>query len=230
MRKIVRSLLPIFVLLLFLITFFLVANFYFPNPDILFDTLKKYFSDYGYPVLVISAIIESIPLINIYFPGSSIILLAAAFSRQGSLNIYAVIALTMIAFTATYALNYYIGRSGWYYLFCKCGMEGAIDKSKSQIKKHGSWWIWISYIHPNLGALTSTAFGILKLDFGKFLIQSALANTFWAIFWGLLMYYSSDQVLGILTARWLMIAVIVVFILVKILVEYFRQKSENCNR
>lgn len=227
MQKTFKPLIPLLILFFLLLIFFLIANFYFPNPDVLLDTLKRYFAQYGYPVLLISAIIESVPVINIYFPGSSIILLAAAFSHQGSLSIYFVIILTMASFTATYALNYYIGMRGWYHLFSRFGMGDAIERSKKQVEKHGSWWIWISYVHPNIGALTSTAFGILKLDFKLFLVQSTLANIFWSIFWGLVMYFSSDQVIGILTARWLVVAVIASIIIAKVLIGIFKKNKEK---
>lgn len=219
--------LPLLILFFLLLIFFLIAQFYFPNPDVLLDSLKDYFARFGYPVLIFSAVVESIPVINLYFPGSSIILLAAAFSRQGSLSIYLVVFLTAFAFSLTYAINYLIGMRGWYRLFSRFGMDEAIDKSKTQVEKHGSWWIWVSYVHPNIGALTSTAFGVLKLDFRIFIIQSILANIFWSIFWGILMYLSSDQVIGILTARWLVLAAVALVIMIKIVFGLIKNKRIN---
>ncbi|MFA5157680.1 MAG: VTT domain-containing protein [Patescibacteria group bacterium] len=227
MKRIVKALAIPLILLATLVVFFIIASIFFPTPDALLEGLKYYFALYGYPVLVISAIIESIPLINIYFPGSSIILLAAAFSRQGSLNIYAVIFLTALSFCFTYALNYWIGHAGWHKLFIKFGMGEALEKTKKQVERRGSWWIWISYTHPNLGALTSTAFGILKLPFTPFMIQSVAANIVWATFWGVLMYYSSDGVVEILTARWLVIALLAVVIAVKIIKEVRKSKRSG---
>jgi len=214
---------------LILLATLVISSLFFPTPDALLEVLKKYFALYGYPVLVVSAIIESIPVINIYFPGSSIILLAAAFSRQGSLNIYSVIFLTAGSFCVTYALNYWIGHAGWHKIFVKCGMGGALEKSKKQVEKHGDWWIWISYIHPNLGALTSTAFGIMKLPFRNFFIQTIFANLVWTFFWGFLMYYSSGGVIEILTARWLLISVLILFVGVKIFLEARKKPKTEKN-
>lgn len=224
MKKIVRVLAIPLILLSTLVIFLVIASIFFPTPDALLEVLKRYFELYGYPVLIISAIIESIPLINLYFPGSSIILLAAAFSRQGSLNIYAVVLLTAASFCLTYALNYWIGHAGWHKLFIKFGMGEALEKTKKQVQKHGSWWIWISYVHPNLGALTSTAFGILKLPFVPFFIQTIFANLVWTFFWGFLMYCSSGQLVAILTARWLLIAALLLFIAIKVIIEVRKKK------
>ncbi|MEI8061464.1 MAG: VTT domain-containing protein [Candidatus Berkelbacteria bacterium] len=227
MKKIIKSLAIPLILLATLVIFLVIASSFFPTPDALLDSLKYYFAVYGYPVLIFSAIIESIPVINLYFPGSSIILLAAAFSRQGSLNIFTVIFLTAASFSVTYALNYWIGHAGWHKLFEKFGMGGALDKTKGQVGKYGNWWIWISYIHPNLGALTSTAFGVLKLPFAPFMIQSVFANLVWTFFWGFLMYYSSGNIIQILTARWLLMAVLILFIGIKIISEVRKNKRKN---
>jgi len=224
MKKIIKTLALPLILLGTLVIFFIVASIFFPNSDVLLEILKKYFAIYGYPILILSAIIESIPLINLYFPGSSIILLAAAFARQGSLNIYFVILLTAISFCLTYILNYWIGRYGWYKLFEKFGLAESLKQTKKQVEKFGSWWIWISYIDPNLGALSSTTFGILKLSFRSFLLQSIFANFLWAIFWGVLMYYSSENIIKILTARWLLIVILLLFIGIKIILEVRRNR------
>ena len=163
MQRIVKALAISLILLATLVVFFVIASIFFPTPDTLLEGLKYYFALWGYPVLIFSAIIESIPVINIYFPGSSIILLAAAFSRQGSLNIYAVIFFTAASFCLTYAMNYWIGHAGWHKLFIKFGMGDALEKTKKQVERHGSWWIWISYVHPNVGALTSVSYTHLTL-------------------------------------------------------------------
>lgn len=225
MKRIVKALAMPLILLGTLCIFFVIAAVFFPTPDALLEGLKYYFALYGYPVLIFSAMIESIPLINIYFPGSSIILLAAAFCRQGSLNIFAVILLTAASFCLTYVLNYWLGRYGFHKLFVKFGMGDALEKTKVQVKKHGFWWIWISYSHPNLGALTSTTFGILNLPFSSFLTQTILANIVWSTFWGVIMYYSSNGMIEILTARWLILAILALVIAVKIIKELKKKKA-----
>lgn len=225
MKKVLKALAIPLILLATLVVFLSIATIFFPTPDALLEILKRYFALYGYPVLFISAVIESIPLVNIYFPGSSIILLAAAFSRQGSLNIFSVILLTDLAFFLTYALNYWIGHQGWHRLFVKFGMGEAIEKTKVQVEKHGAWWIWLSYVHPNLGALTSTAYGVLKLDFKNFYLHSLAAVFLWNAFWGFLMYFSSDQIVYFLTARWLIIAVVILLVVIKAIVEIRKNRK-----
>jgi len=219
MKKILKHLALPLIFLGTLAVFFVLTSIFFPTPDALLEVLRHYFELWGYPVLFISGVIEAIPIINLYFPGSSIILLGAAFSRQGTLNIFLVILVGCLAFILTYTLNYLVGYHGWHKVFRRFGLGDALDKTAKRIDKHGIFWIWISYVHPNLGALTSTAFGVLKLPLKSFYLHSFFAVLFWNTFWSFLMYFASDHLIGILTARWLVIATLLLFVGVKIIFE-----------
>lgn len=194
------------ILLVVLISFLAVYRiFNLPSNEELIKIVKIYFERYGYPVLFISAFIEAIPVINIYYPGSSIILLAAAFSRQGTLNIFSVVLITSLAFQIAYIINYFIGKHGWYRLFVKLGLGDTLEHTREKIEKHGARWLWLTYFHPNIGALTATSYGILKIPFRNFLITSVLAVLVWDIFWGAFCYFGSGIIEGIIKARWLVV-------------------------
>lgn len=204
-------------LLLLLISLILVIRiFHIPSNDELIKIIRTYFEQYGYPVLFAAALIEAIPVVNFYVPGSSVVLLAAAFSRQGTLNIFSVILLTTTALMAGFVFNYFVGKHGWFKIFIKFGFGEMLENSKKKIEKHGTKWIWISYLHPNLGALTSTAYGILKMPFYKFFITSLFAALFWCAFWGTICFYSSGIIEGIIRARWLLVTVGFVWIMYQI--------------
>lgn len=213
---------PLF-LLLILISFVAVYRiFNLPTNEELIKIVKIYFERYGYPVLFVSAFIEAIPVINIYYPGSSIILLAAAFSRQGTLNIFLVVLLTSLAFQIAYIINYFIGKHGWYRLFIKLGLGGSLENTREKIEKHGSRWLWLTYFHPNIGALTATTYGILKIPFRRFFITSILAVLCWDIFWGAFCYFGSGIIEGIIKARWLLLSFAFAWIILQI-IKAFRK-------
>lgn len=218
-------------LLLMLCTLIAVFKiFHIPSNEELIKIIRVYFEKYGYPVLFMSAYIETIPVIYLYYPGSSVILLAAAFSRQGTLNIVGVILITALALLIGYTINYFIGKHGWFKIFEKFGFGEMLENSKKKIEKHGDKWIWATYLHPNLGALTSTAYGILKMPFYKFFINSIFALLFWCAFWGILCYSSSGIVEGIINARWFLVGcgfIYVIFLITKILVKAKKPANSN---
>jgi membrane protein DedA with SNARE-associated domain len=174
-----------------------------PTNEELVEIVKVYFKLYGYPVLFFSALIEAIPGINLYYPGSTIILLAAAFSKSGQLNIVGVVFLTTLAFMLAYLFNYWIGKRGIHRFFIRFGLSESLEKTRIKIEKHGNKWIWISFVHPNLGALTAVSFGILKISLNKFVPHSLAALILWNTFWGALSYFGSEKIVGLIVARWL---------------------------
>jgi membrane protein DedA with SNARE-associated domain len=220
--------LPLLLLVMLIVLLAVVKIFHIPSNEELIRVIKDYYERYGYPVLFISAFIESIPIICLYFPGSSIILLAASFSRQGTLNIFSVILVTASALMLGYIINYFIGKHGWFKIFVKFGLGDTLENSKKKIETHGGRWIWLTYVHPNLGGLTATAYGILKMPFRKFLITSIFALLFWCTFWGVLCFYGSGVIETVIKARWLLVScafVYLVFQIVKILVKGSKPSS-----
>jgi len=214
-------------LLVLLISFVVVFKiFHIPSNEELIGVMKVYFERYGYSVLFFSALIESIPLICLYFLGSSIVLLAAAFSRQGTLNIFSVVLVTGAAMLIGFILNYFIGKHGWFKIFIKFGLGDTLENSKAKIEKHGDKWIWLSYFHPNIGAFTSTAYGILKMPFRKFVITSIFAVLAWCTFWGAFCFFGSGIIEGIIKARWLLVGCAFVWIIFQI-VKILRKASKQ---
>lgn len=213
-------------LLVLLISFIAVFKiFHIPSNEELIGVMKVYFEKYGYPVLFFSTLIESIPVICLYFPGSSIVLLAAAFSRQGTLNIFSVVLVTGAAMLIGFIINYFIGKHGWFKIFVKFGLGDALDNSKAKIEKHGDRWIWLSYFHPNIGAFTSTAYGILKMPFRKFLITSIFAILAWCTFWGAFCFFGSGIIEGIIKARWLVVTFAFCWIILQV-IKAFRKSGK----
>lgn len=219
-KKVARALAFPIIFLISIIVLFAVWNLLnLPSNSELVEASRYYFSNYGYPVLFLSAIIESIPIINIYYPGSSIILLAAAMSKDGTTNLWGVVFVVAAGIFITYIINFFVGKYGLYRIFIRFGLKGSIDSTKHSLEKHGDKWLWLTYAHPNFGALTSLTCGIIKYPFKKFLIYTLLATVGWCIFWGIVSYLGADQIIKIVTVRWLFIVLIVVLILWKAFVE-----------
>jgi undecaprenyl-diphosphatase len=219
-KKVLKTLALPIIFLVSIIVLFAVWNLLnLPSNSELVEASKYYFTHYGYPVLFFSAVIESIPIINIYYPGSSIILLAAAMSRDGTTNLWGVVFIVAAGIYLTYIINYLVGKYGLYNVFIRFGLKDSIDTTKGSLEKHGDKWLWITYAHPNFGALTALTCGIIKYPFKKFLIYSLLATVGWCIFWGVVSYLGAEQIMKIVTLRWLFILFIVVLILWKAITQ-----------
>ena len=82
--------------------------------------------------------------------------------------------------------------------------------------------------HPNIGALTSTASGILHFPFRQFALRALVIAFFWNILWGTLAFFLGEAALGILGVRFALI-VILIWIAIRLFIKHKDevQKSDS---
>lgn len=221
MRDIAKlSALP-FLILLSLVVFIVVYRFLgLPSSTALVDLARKSLNQHGYPIVFAAAFIEAIPPVNLYFPGSVVIVVSVAHSRSGALNPFLVLGLIEFAFILCYSLNYFVGRFGFQWFLIWCGLGPAIERSKQRISQHGMLWLILSCWHPNFGAIASVASGVISVPFRRFLSNMTLAVLLWNAVFGCIAYFGSKNIMQLLDLRWLL--VIVVFWLIWVVIKGIR--------
>jgi len=202
-----------------------------PPSEELVETLKKWFDIYGFPVIFFSSIVEGVLLVGNYFPGAVVIFLGVALTTtisQAVVVVFVVIAGLFIA----HILNYALGRYGWYHFLARLGLESSIERSREQLVKNGLVAILFSYWLPNLGALTDTAAGIIRMPFKIFFIYSLLSTILWSIFFGTLAYLLKDFVILTIVSSGdglsglaIVFAVTVIWIVVLLITDFFRRRK-----
>ncbi len=181
-----------------------------PGVDETILLIKNLFVDHGYPIVLLAAFIEAFLLIGLYLPGSVALILASTLSGQGVLNIWLVILLTVTGFLSAAVINYALGRFGWYHLLVKFGLKNAIEKMKIRAETKGFKLIHFTYLNPNLASLSATSFGILRVNFYKFLFHSVIAFMYWNIIWGFTFYFLGDWVEERLNYTYLILLLVLV--------------------
>lgn len=213
----IKGLTPLLLLLAILVGFaFCYRLLGLPESDDLLTVATTYLGRYGYLIVFIAAFIETIPPINFYFPGSAVVVFSVAYARRGELDVFAVLAVANSAFLAAYALDYALGRFGWYQLLEKCGFKPSLERVRGKVERHGLKWLWLACVHPNLCSLAATSCGILHTAFVPFMLQLLIAQTVWTIIWGAAAYFGADVVFSLANAKWL-ILIVAVLILFKII-------------
>lgn len=192
-----------------LILYFLWEILNLPERDQFIEIVKAWFQSYGLLVVFVSALVEGMLLFGNYYPGGMVIFLGVI-SAEGDFKKSALVVLIVcLALFFAYMGNYLLGRYGWYKLLVRFGMRDSIERRKEQLRKHQLGAIVGSYWFPNLASLTSTAAGILKTPFLKFLLHSAIGILIWNIFWGTLVAALGEEALGLISLKWAIIIVAV---------------------
>lgn len=169
-----------------------------PPPEVLVAMIERLFATYGMPVLLLSALVEGMLLVGNYFPGIFVIFLGVLVADTVGEAARAVAVVTVGLFAAHLA-NYALGRYGWYRLLTRFGFATALDRARARLLARGSAAIYASYWLPNLGALTDTAAGIIKMPFLRFTRHALIATVFWNVVVAVLVYTFRDAALVIAT-------------------------------
>lgn len=191
----------------FLIVLVLVFSFFWiwdfiglPNKDALVEIVKKYFHQYGLPVIFVSAILESILLIGNYFPGSLVIFLAVSLTSGNPELAIKTILVVCAGMIIGYNINYFVGKFGFYKLVEKFGFKKDIEILSKKIDKKGELAGTFMYVVPAMGSLISTTFGVVRFNYFRFLIFTILVSSFWNSVWGVLVYIFGMPLFNLLTS------------------------------
>lgn len=199
LRTIVKSdlILPS-VLLASYIVFLFVIKGVLPTPDELLNFFAEYYARYGYEIIFIAALLESLVVINLFTPGQVALALGIIFARTGDTSLPLVmLAVTLGALTG-YMIDYLIGLYGFADFLKKFHQEGFVEKAKHHLKKTELRSLLISFINNNIGSYMSLAAGALNFNAFRFFFIAMAATIFWVIVWSLIIYSLGDLVLIII--------------------------------
>ncbi len=178
--------------------FLLIAKGVFPTSEELFNSFGNLYAKYGYEIIFISALFESLVLVNLFAPGGGALILGVIFARSGQTQLDLVIIVAALGAVLGYTLDFMTGYFGLFDIINRLGYRKTIDKTKIKVGQFGNQGLILSFIHPNLGAFVSLAAGVLKVKPANFFIIAVLSTLVWATFWGLAVYATGDIFLTIL--------------------------------
>lgn len=188
-----RIWLPLFSLVAFGAFYSLWFLFDMPSQDETIVLAREYFDRYGLITIFISAILEATLMVGWYYPGSLVIVLGAIFAGSDVVQLGKVLIVTTLGFWVAHTFNFYVGKYGWYRLLAALGFRKALEKAKAQLTQYGPRAIFLTYWHPNLGALTATAAGILEIPFRAVALYSIAATILWNTMWTTLAYFLGEK-------------------------------------
>jgi len=193
MTKLVEKKIPLttyvsYALLVFYVILIISIRLKIPDAGTLITLITGLYKQFGYGIVFVSGILEAMFLIGMYVPGTAAILLGAVVAKSGAVSLPLIIIFGTIGMLIGYTINYYLGKHGWYHVLAKFGLEKGIVETEKKMKQHGIKAIAIGYISPNSGSLISTAAGVMKMPFGKFILMSAVCQLFWSTVWGIIAF------------------------------------------
>ncbi len=217
---------PLGLLIVFSIYVGLYNLFGLPTPKEILSLAKDSYSEHGYLIVFLGAIGEGLLMFNLYFPGSVMIVFGVTFSKGDPIRATILVMLTIIAFFITTVINYGLGKYGWYQVLVRLGLKQSLEKTRQRVEKRGLITLFITYVHPNLGVLTATSCGILKIPFMNFAFASVVALVLWNSLWGIIVYNFGSTVLRFATFS-VFITLLVAWTIIAIIRALISNKRRN---
>ncbi len=162
------------------------------------DVIMQYFVDYGAIAIFIIVLLEYLNLPG--FPAGVIMPLAGIWAARGELNFFVTMLITITAGLLGSVILYGVGRAGgeifltWYYRrFPK--QKQLIEERIEYLRKKGCVGIFVSKLIPMVRTIISIPAGIIKMNFGNYIVSSTLGVAVWNLLFVGAGYLFGDQVL-----------------------------------
>ena len=165
------------------------------------DTITLYFTRYGAVAIFVIVLLEYMNLPG--FPAGVIMPLSGVWAAKGNIDFPTVMLITLSAGLLGSWILYVLGRTGRNMLLEKYLQKfpkhrEAIEKNFEMIRQKGCFGIFISKLIPMVRTLVSIPAGVLKIDFIKYTLSSALGVFVWNLVFVGAGYFLSDAVLNYL--------------------------------
>lgn len=154
-----------------------------PSPAELASMGRDLYVRYGLFVLFAAALLEGLFMVNIYLPGSFVIVLSVYLSDRSISELAAIAVITWTAFLLASVFNYLLGSTGGYRSLLALGHRDTISGMQAWIGKRGSLSHLLTAFHPNIQAVFSVCLGITHFGLARATIRSAIALLFWVPLW-----------------------------------------------
>lgn len=150
--------------------------------------LSEIISTYGlwtYAILFIVIFMETGFVVTPFLPGDSLLFAAGTFAALGSLNIFILVGLLIVAAVAGDTINYWIGQKigeKVYTSEIKWIKKEYIDRTQLFYEKHGGKTIFLARLVPIIRTFAPFVAGVGRMNYGYFLSYNIIGGITWVIF------------------------------------------------
>jgi membrane-associated protein len=194
------------------------------------EYLKEIILNYGawtYGILFVVIFIETGLVVMPFLPGDSLLFAAGTFAAIGSLNIWVIIGLLIVAAVLGDAVNYSIGHYlGDRAYNIKWVKKEYLEKTHAFFEKHGGKAIFLARFVPIVRTFAPFVAGIGKMSYSYFATYNIVGGVSWVLIFSLLGYFFGNLEFVKKNFEFVIIAIILISV-VPMFVEWLKARRES---
>lgn len=202
-----------------------------PDPERLGQIVQSLYDLYGMVALFIAAFIEAIFMVNIYFPGSFMIVLAVFLSPKTVASLFIIALIAWLGFMLAGFVNYWLGNKGFYKILLFLGKRDIVEKMQAWMKRRGKYAVFLAASHPNVLAITQICMGISRVGIIRNIILSGLTLAFWVPLWTIFFaFISKSAEIAKFPYGWYMMGLFILWGIIAIVLKQIKLRARETER
>ena len=194
--------------------------------------LGSNFANYGpwtYAILFFIIFMETGFVVTPFLPGDSLLFAAGAYASLGSINVFILTGLLMIAAVGGDTVNYWIGHrigASVYTSNSRCIKKEYLDRTQAFFKKHGGKTIFLARFVPIIRTFAPFVAGVGQMPYGYFISYNIFGGILWVALFALAGYFFGN--IPFIKHNFSLVILGIVFIsLIPAIVEFIRSKRSK---
>jgi membrane-associated protein len=162
-----------------------------------------------------------------FLPGDSLLFAAGTFAALGSLNLYLLMILLMVAAiggdTVNYWIGHYLGDRAYSIKWIK---KEYLDKTHAFFEKHGGKTIFLARFVPIVRTFAPFVAGIGRMSYGYFITYNFVGGIVWVAIFTLAGYFFGNIPFIRENFEFVIVAIILISV-VPIFIEWWKARRES---
>jgi len=194
------------------------------------EHLANIISQYGtwtYAILFAVIFLETGVVVTPFLPGDSLLFAAGTFAALGSLNVYVLAGLLIVAAilgdTVNYSIGHYLGERAYNIKFLK---KEYFDRTHAFFEKHGGKTIFLARFVPIVRTFAPFVAGIGKMSYTYFITYNFVGGIVWVLLFTFAGYFFGNIPFVRKNFEFVIVAIILISLL-PMLVEWWKARRET---
>ena len=139
------------------------------------------FDEYGYYLVFFGVLLENTMFLGLLVPGQVILILAGLSAENGSISLWLVMPLAVVATIVGDTISYLFGRLGWARVLERGSMGQALERMRAPVESNSSWLIFAYHFSAYSRVVGPVAAGLFHIPYRKWAPLDYIGGTVWVL-------------------------------------------------